>query len=1198
MVIKVSELLAHNTLVIDDFSPTLGGNLDTAGWEISNTGAPVTISGNDYPFTTGTVGQVLTTDGLGTLTWEDTVVSFSAGTTGFTPLLATTGAVTLAGTLNVASGGTGITTFSSGDILYASAPNVWSTAAPGTTSGVQAWDADLDALAAQSGTGISVRTGAGSWTTRTLVAPAAGITITDPSGVAGNPTFALSNDLAGLEGLTTTGYSVRTGDGTWTTRTITGTSGQIAITNNDGVASNTDIGLATLADSGTGTFLKITRDTFGRVSGTTAVVTDDITTLVNNTYVNITGDTMTGSLIMSGASVQITLPNLPVSPSDAANKAYVDSIAEGLNVLAPTIYVEATGPTATYSNGAAGVGATLTNAGTQIAYTPDGTAATLGQRILVKGYDTGVFGFDTLVGGSGYLTPGLYSGVALTGGTGTGATADITVTGTAVTLVTLVSAGTGYTVGDSLSAADGSVGGRIGGSPFSIPVASLQNAKNGIYTVTTVGSGATNWVLTRAIDFDAPAEIAGGDFSFNQSGATYALTGWVETEVATAIGTSTIIFQQFSGSGSFSAGTGLTLTGTVFSVNLGAGIGQLESNNVGIDLWTPTTGGLILTTDGTTRATSNASKLQLLLPAGSGLTQDATGLYVGPGQITNTVLANSTININTDSGSDPVALGETLLIAGTSVQGISTASTANTVTISASNASSSQKGVASFTASEFVVTSGNVALGLVPVTKGGTGFTSYTVGDILYADTTTSLAKLAIGGANTVLHGGTTPTYSAVSLTADVSGILPALNGGTGTAVAPTSGQFLYSSAGTTYAATTLTGVAVTSFHTSLSGLTPSTPTTGVVTLAGTLGATSGGTGLTALGAANTILGVNAGGSALEYKAITAGTGISVVPTAGVLTINNTGVTSVNVSGGTTGLTTTGGPITSSGTISLTGTLNVTHGGTGLSTTPTDGQLLIGNGTDYTLSTLTAGEGVSVINAPGSITLTAQGGGGGGGMSSVSTPVFDDMIFTTFHEHVAPFVWKPVILNGGIVTASSPVDDGTFFGGLEMTTGITSNSTGLGAIFSCNGIATFLPINLNWQFRIKVPILSGTPAFTVKIGMASSAIAATTNGIYFQYTHSLNSGRWVGTTISSSVSTNVNSTIAVDTDWVRLGVVVNSTNTSVEFFVDGVSIGTSTTNIPAILLSFIAQIQKQAPNTTTSRSLITDFLAASLGSSR
>jgi len=736
MVIKVSELLAHNTLVIDDFSPTLGGNLDTAGWEISNTGAPVTISGNDYPFTTGTVGQVLTTDGLGTLTWEDTVVSFSAGTTGFTPLLATTGAVTLAGTLNVASGGTGITTFSSGDILYASAPNVWSTAAPGTTSGVQAWDADLDALAAQSGTGISVRTGAGSWTTRTLVAPAAGITITNPSGVAGNPTFALSNDLAGLEGLTTTGYSVRTGDGTWTTRTITGTSGQIAITNNDGVASNTDIGLATLADSGTGTFLKITRDTFGRVSGTTAVVTDDITTLVNNTYVNITGDTMTGSLIMSGASAQITLPNLPVSPSDAANKAYVDSIAEGLNVLAPTIYVEATGPTATYSNGAAGVGATLTNAGTQIAYTPDGTAATLGQRILVKGYDTGVFGFDTLVGGSGYLTPGLYSGVALTGGTGTGATADITVTGSAVTLVTLVSAGTGYTIGDSLSATDASLGGRTGGSAFSIPVASLQNAKNGIYTVTTVGSGATNWVLTRATDFDTPAEVGGGDFVFNQSGATYTATGWVEIETTTAIGTSTITFQQFSGAGSYTAGAGLTLTGTVFSANVG-------STTMFI------TGGNQLAVD------SSATANQVLLSSGT-VGNEATYGAVPLGNsnaVTGTLLA-----VNGGTGFAVYAVGDLLY-----------ADTTTTLAKLADVAAGSY------------LRSGGVST--APVWSTTTLPNSATTGDLLYASASNTYSNLADVATGNVLRAGgvgVAPSYGQVVLTTDVTGTLPVANGGTG----------------------------------------------------------------------------------------------------------------------------------------------------------------------------------------------------------------------------------------------------------------------------------------------------------------------------------------------------------------------------------------------------------------------------------
>ena len=51
------------------------------------------------------------------------VSSFSGGTTGLTPNTATTGAVTLAGTLAVANGGTGFSTYTTGDTLYASASN-------------------------------------------------------------------------------------------------------------------------------------------------------------------------------------------------------------------------------------------------------------------------------------------------------------------------------------------------------------------------------------------------------------------------------------------------------------------------------------------------------------------------------------------------------------------------------------------------------------------------------------------------------------------------------------------------------------------------------------------------------------------------------------------------------------------------------------------------------------------------------------------------------------------------------------------------------------------------------------------------------------------------------------------------------------------------------------------------------------------
>lgn len=54
-------------------------------------------------------------------------------------------------------------------------------------------------------------------------------------------------------------------------------------------------------------------------------------------------------------------------------------------------------------------------------------------------------------------------------------------------------------------------------------------------------------------------------------------------------------------------------------------------------------------------------------------------------------------------------------------------------------------------------------------------------------------------------------------------------------------------------------------------------------------------------------------------------------------------------------------------------TVPVSAGGTGLTATPTNGQLAIGNGTGYTLSTLTAGAGISVTNASGSITIATSG---------------------------------------------------------------------------------------------------------------------------------------------------------------------------------------------------------------------------------
>jgi hypothetical protein len=100
------------------------------------------------------------------------------------------------------------------------------------------------------------------------------------------------------------------------------------------------------------------------------------------------------------------------------------------------------------------------------------------------------------------------------------------------------------------------------------------SAHNGIYTYTS------STVLTRATDFDTPTEMAGGDFVFVQQGTLYNDTGWVMTDPVTTVGTSDVTFVQFSGAGSFTAGAGLTLTGTEFSVNVDNLTTDISGGNV------------------------------------------------------------------------------------------------------------------------------------------------------------------------------------------------------------------------------------------------------------------------------------------------------------------------------------------------------------------------------------------------------------------------------------------------------------------------------------------------------------------------------------------------------------------------------------------------------------------------------------------
>ena len=123
---------------------------------------------------------------------------------------------------------------------------------------------------------------------------------------------------------------------------------------------------------------------------------------------------------------------------------------------------------------------------------------------------------------------------------------------------------------------------------------------NGVY----VWSNAT--AITRASDYNSLPEVEAGDFMFVTSGNAYGNTGWIQTSTVSNIGYAgnNITFTQFSGSGTYNAGTGLTLTGTTFSVNAS----QTQVTSVGtlgsLTVTANTTSGNLLT-GGLINATGN-----------------------------------------------------------------------------------------------------------------------------------------------------------------------------------------------------------------------------------------------------------------------------------------------------------------------------------------------------------------------------------------------------------------------------------------------------------------------------------------------------------------------------------------------------------------------------------------------------------------
>ncbi len=364
--------------------------------------------------------------------------------------------------------------------------------------------------------------------------------------------------------------------------------------------------------------------------------------------IGTTAISLGSSSLTLGGLTSVAVTQDPSTALELATKQYVD----GLVVSAVHFHqpVRAESPTplnATYNNGVSGVGATLTNAGTQVALVIDGVTLSVSDRVLV------------------------------------------------------------YT--------------------------QTNQTENGIYVVSNVGSISTNWVLTRASDADtfqlaSPNGLSEGSTVFVQEGATGAGETYTCNTTGTIVfGTTNITFAQISSAQVYSAGTGLTLSGTQFSLN-----SPVATSLGGTGLTTYTTGDLLYYATG-----SALSKLGIgtstfiLTSSGTAPTwSDPSGVTVGTA--TNATNASTATNVANGSAGGIVY------------------NTANSVTTFLALGSTNHILVAGATAPQYVDPS--------TVTV-GSATTATTAGS---ATTATTATNVAGGAANEIVYNTAASTTSFI----------------------------------------------------------------------------------------------------------------------------------------------------------------------------------------------------------------------------------------------------------------------------------------------------------------------------------------------------------------------------------------------------------------------------------------------------